>query len=364
LTKVLVIEPSGQLWGSERALLDIVGLLPDTEVWVCCPPATSLLQELQRRGIGALPWFVSDLHKKSRWVRLKAALGVLLACIKLKPDVIHVNQAGAYKTALLASKILRVPLVCHVRLFEEVPYLAKQPQHVRRISALIAVSNSIAAAIRSEPSLQHIALHTLYDGYVRQSQNTKGHRRIDNQIICLGRLEWRKGQDIALEAAKLLGKTISLLVVGDGQRDFTVELKSRFSGLTNVVWHGFATEPMPLLLSSTVLVCPSHLEPLGRVVFEAWDAGCLPVVFAGSGGAAEIIEQSGGGLAYTEQSAQCLASVLEHALASSETERPRMIESGRTWMAEHCDARKNGAVLASILAEAAGKTPQAIGVNP
>ena len=32
-----------------------------------------------------------------------------------------------------------------------------------------------------------------------------------------------------------------------------------------------------------VLACPSHREPLGRVVFEAWDAGAVPVVFAGAG---------------------------------------------------------------------------------
>jgi hypothetical protein len=36
-------------------------------------------------------------------------------------------------------------------------------------------------------------------------------------------------------------------------------------------------------------VCPSHMELLGRVIFEAWDVGAVPVAFSGSGGAAEIV---------------------------------------------------------------------------
>jgi glycosyltransferase involved in cell wall biosynthesis len=106
----------------------------------------------------------------------------------------------------------------------------------------------------------------------------------------------------------------------------------------------------PVLATAAVLACPSHREPLGRVVLEAWDAGCLPVVYAGSGGAAEVVGASGGGLIYESQTPDCLAAALSRALSTPAAERARMVSKGRTWARANCDAEAYGRALAAIFA--------------
>src|SRR4051794_23950073 len=58
MTRVLVIEAAGNLWGSERSLLDMISGTQGIEVTVCCPPGRPLLAELEKRGIRSIPTFV------------------------------------------------------------------------------------------------------------------------------------------------------------------------------------------------------------------------------------------------------------------------------------------------------------------
>jgi len=108
MTRTLIIEPAGGLWGSERALLDLIESAPGLEVAVCCPPRTPLAGELERRGVRVLPWFIERLHQKSRWRRALAAVGVLRACLVFRPDVIHINQSGAWRVTLPARRSLKI----------------------------------------------------------------------------------------------------------------------------------------------------------------------------------------------------------------------------------------------------------------
>ena len=76
MTKVLVIEAAGNLWGSERALLDLIDHMLAIELAVCCPPNRPLLSEFAKRRIRVFPHFIYGLHEKTRWSRLKAVFGV------------------------------------------------------------------------------------------------------------------------------------------------------------------------------------------------------------------------------------------------------------------------------------------------
>src|SRR6516225_5496965 len=67
MTRTLVIEGSGELWGSERALLDLLDVLPRTDLAICCPAQMPLNDELNRRRLLVLPYYVYGLHLKSRW---------------------------------------------------------------------------------------------------------------------------------------------------------------------------------------------------------------------------------------------------------------------------------------------------------
>jgi glycosyltransferase involved in cell wall biosynthesis len=93
------------------------------------------------------------------------------------------------------------------------------------------------------------------------------------------------------------------------------------------------------------------------VIFEAWDAGCIPVAYAKSGGAAEIIEASGGGLLYADQSPACLADAIKGALSHTTLEREAMVARGRAWMKEHCSPERYAHEILTILSAASSKHP-------
>jgi len=125
VTRVLVIEPAGNLWGSERALLDLLVFAKNDEFAVCLPPNRPLGDKLRDLGIKMLPYYIYATHEKTKFARLLAAFGVLRACIEFKPDVIYLNQSGAYKVVLPAALLFRLPMVAHIRIYEDVAYLAK-----------------------------------------------------------------------------------------------------------------------------------------------------------------------------------------------------------------------------------------------
>lgn len=357
MTRVLIVEPAGGLWGSERALLDLIDATCDLEIAVCCPPGSPLQIELGQRGIRTLPWFVAELHRKSRWRRLQAALGVIRACITFRPDVIHVNQSGAYRVVLPAASLLNLPMVCHVRIFEDVAYLAKRSPVTKRLKALIAISGAVEAEIKRFPPLRAVPVHRIYDAYAPTSTATDVERQ-PGRFACVGRITPIKGQELlvhTLQMTDLFEGKVEALIVGDGEADYVRLLKDMApaAGPVHAIWTGFVADVLPLLSTCRALVCPSHREPLGRVIFEAWNAGAVPVVFAGSGGAAEIVTGSNGGLTYDAQSPAALSDALKRVLRLGAKERNALVENGRNWMVRNCSQKRYAAEIAHVMRRAA-----------
>jgi len=370
MTRVLIVEGAGNLWGSERALLDLLDSLTNIETAVCCPPKTPIEGELKNRNIRVLPYFVYALHEKSRWQRLWAALGVVRACLEFRPDVIYVNQSGSYKIARVAASLRRLPMVAHVRLFEDAAYLARQRPKPRRLRGIIAISDAMEAELRRFAQLKSIPLFRLYDAYAPKSLNAVSSGPAPDataRIACVGRIEPLKGQDLLVNALGLLGSIeggLQCLMIGTGKEDFVEKLKREASrqnidGLLQ--WRGFIRDVVPLLQTCPVLVCPSYRELLGRVILEAWDAGAVPVVFGGSGGAAEVVAAADGGIIYEKQEPRCLADAIQAAIKLDFKEKSRLVHNGRSWMAKNCDARSYGRAMHEIFSAvcAESNTPMA-----
>ena len=360
MTRVLVIEASGNLWGSERSLLDLLRGRPNLQVAICCPSETPLMGELEKLRIRTLPYYVYGLHEKSKWQRLRAAMGVLRACLEFRPDVIHLNQSGSYKVILPAATLLNLPIVAHIRIFEDVAYLARQSPSPRRLRGMIAISLAVEAEIRRFKTLEPIPLHRIYDAYTSWPRLPSSAEKTLHRVACVGRLVRIKGQDVLINALGFLNDFeggVECLMVGEGEEAFVQELKQIASNVnvaSSIQWLGFVSDIMPQLRTCSVLACPSHREPLGRVIFEAWDAGAVPVVFAGSGGAAEIVAAAEGGIIYDRQEPETLARALQEALELDHEQRTRFVNNGRSWMAKNCDPESYGDTVSRILTNARG----------
>jgi glycosyltransferase involved in cell wall biosynthesis len=359
MTRALIIEPAANLWGSERALLDLIHYLPNVEVAVCCPPEGPLISELEMRSIRLLPYFIYALHEKTRWQRLWAAMGVLRACLEFRPDVIYLNQSGCYRVVLPAAVLLNMPIIGHIRLFEDVAYLARRHPNPRRLRGIIAISSAILKEIRHFPQLKDIKAHHLYDAYLPSTEPIpQASERITNRLACVGRVAPNKGQDVLIEAIGCLkskGNNIECFIIGDGESEFVERLKqlaAHVDAASEIRWLGTRSDIIPILRTCVVLVCPSHREALGRVIFEAWDAGVVPIVCSKSGGAAEIVGAADAGVVYEEQEPQALAVAIAGALQLSCDEIGQIVENGRSWLSKNCDVKRYGEAIAKILSGA------------
>lgn len=354
-----MVEPAGNLWGSERVLLDMLRYWDPASAIVCCPPDTPLVKELAALKINAEGAFISHLHEKSKVARLRAAFGVLRTCLKHRPKLVYINQAGCLRVVRTATRLLRLPVVTHVRLFDDVPYLASVAPTSRDLSGLIAISESVADEIQTVPALHALKVDTLYDAFAPPAPVSLSPDQGEPLISCVGRIVPIKGQSVLLDALALGGWQIPSLrtfFVGSGGK-YEEELKGRSAalGLSNSVdWLGFHSRPVEIMAKCRAVVVPSAREPLGRVIFEAWHAGSVPVACAQSGGAAEVIRKSNGGILYEHNTPQSLRTALEQAVGLSAAERRQKVESGRAWMKQHCRPESYAAAMAAIFKRAAG----------
>lgn len=98
----------------------------------------------------------------------------------------------------------------------------------------------------------------------------------------VGRLNQNKGCDIFLQAMLLLSKlghVGHVHIVGDGPERTNLERLLEGSALS-VTFHGFLgrRSVFKVLEQSHVLVLPSATEGFPKVVAEAWNFGCVPVI--------------------------------------------------------------------------------------
>lgn len=356
---IMVLDPAGNMWGSERVLLDFLKseAVRERSIALCCPPGTLLEAAVNQLGIPVYPLFIADLHEKGKFSRLRAAIGLFKACRQFKPNVIYVNQAGATRIALLVGYLLHIPVIPHVRLLEDVRYIEDLNASEYSMPHVLAISSFIGDAFKDLNIKRRVIV--VYDAYVMKLSSNSNVASVQNssEFCCAARLVPMKGQDVLIQAVNELirsGIDVSLNLYGTGVpgKSFPFELADLVESLdlsSKVMFHGFLNDVPSAMQRHRAVVVPSLVEPLGRVIFEAWDAENLPIVGAFSGGAAEVISASKGGLLYSEQTPESLAGALMACLALSPYERQAMVSRGRRWLQENCNAAEYSVKLLNVL---------------
>ena len=358
-SNILVLDPAGNMWGSERVLLDFLGSdsAQKRNIALCCPPGTPLANAAKQIGIPVYPTFIANLHEKGKLARLWAAIGLLKACRQYKADVIYANQAGATRIALLVGRLLRIPVIPHVRLLEDVKYIECLNATEHAMPRVLVISKFIGDAFKNNNIKLRVTV--LYDAYMMKKALAANLSTSQNssEFCCAGRLVPIKGQNVLIHAMaklKASGINVSLNLYGTGLpgKSFQAEMVDLVKDLdlsSCVSFHGFVNDIPAEMHRHRAVVVPSQIEPLGRIIFEAWDAASLPIVGAFSGGAAEVIRASQGGLLYDEQSPEALAEALKTCLKLSSQEREEMISRGRNWLQVNCDPEEYSRTLLNVL---------------
>ena len=312
---VLVAHPSGELYGSDRVLLEAVAALvrDGFEVVVTLPVGGTLVHALQGRG-ARIEQCPSPVLRKSLFTP-RGILSFLTAAFRgffggwamisrTAPDLLFVNTLTIPLWVILA-RFRGVKVICHVHEAESAAprwqrlALAASLMLAHRIIANSAFSSEVL--IEALPSLRR-RLHVVYNG-VAGPVNPQPARVQMNALLAVvyvGRLSPRKGPDLIVEAIGELerrGIPASLDLYGDvfpGYEWYEEELRESVSRLhlEDVIrFHGFVDPVWPGIASGDVCVVPSRVdEPFGNTAVEAV-LSCRPVIASATSG---LIEATGG----------------------------------------------------------------------
>ncbi len=333
--------------GAERALLLTLTHLDRTryEPHVVVGTDGELAAQLRAAGVPVEVCAIRYLDARHPLAWLSGVVRMWRIARRVGPRLIHANDVPSLQPAGYVARLMRVPVVTHVRFPDERTgfawFLRSGFARALFVSRALEVDACAAA-----PDLFAGRTDVVHDGVVVPvpvDDATKARLRrelnlpAEAVVIALtGQVSEVKGIWEFVEAAARVAPAhpaVVFAVLGDDlktggalrremeRRVADVGLSSRFRFL------GFRPNAPALLPAFDLIAVPSHVEPLGNATLEAMAAG-LPVVGSRVGGIPEMVVDGETGLLVPSRDAARLADALA-SLADDPARRRAMGASGR-----------------------------------
>jgi glycosyltransferase involved in cell wall biosynthesis len=307
------IVPSSELGGQELSMVDeCVGLARrGHDVTLAYTYPGDLLERYEGAGVRTLHVRDIAIDSARRLRSVFSCVGTLFATAPVDADAVVIN--GYYVTPLgsAVSRVKRVPLVCHLRIFPPEAFSRQWKYGLRGVSRFVAVSRPVRdawVAVGCEPDLVDV----VHDGIDTEAFSPRRSRATVRQalgvptdaftVLYFGRLDKSKNLESLLRAFAGLALPPSrarLLIAGQpvdhaspaagcayiqGLRRLAGEL-----GVGEAVhWLGVRKDIPDLLGASDASALFAYNEAFGRATVESLACGVPPVVTK-HGGSAEIM---------------------------------------------------------------------------
>ena len=281
----------------------------------------------------------------------------------VRPDVVYVNTL-TLPTWVGAARAAGLPVVVHVRELEsQLPDVVNKGLLSPLLAATTVVANSRATAEHMTRLLPRLAdrVEVLYNGIELPPRDERSAPppRGPAHVVVVGRLNLRKGQDVALEALRRLrttGRDVRLTVVGSafpGYEHVEDDLRARARLVAEdaVEFVGFRSPGWAAMADADVVWVPSRLEPFGTVAVEAMAVG-RPAVVSRVGGLVEIVEDGCTGRTVEPDDPGALARATAELLDDPAGARV-MTDQARASVEERFTLARYGPELRDILTRAA-----------
>lgn len=355
---LLVLAPSGDLYGSTRALLHALPALVETfHVTLAFGEAGPAVQRAAARGAVTKVWPDFALRRRNLSVRgfpmwsahCASALREAQRVHEERPiDLVYSNTLASGIGPLLRLR-WRVPHVVHMHECPQQPrWLPRALLRIARFSSDLVICNSEstrAFLLRFEPALEKSSV-VVHNGIELPAPDARPRpiSREPLRITCVARIHPKKGHVVLLEAARRAPGALDggweihfygdTLPEHEGLRaDLTARIQEY--GLEGTVhWHGFVADTREMYQDADVAVVPSvQAEEFSLVCVEAQSME-LPVVATGPGGPSEILVDGETGYIVPPGDPLALAEAIGRLEADPELRRD-MGRRGRARMLAH-----------------------------
>jgi glycosyltransferase involved in cell wall biosynthesis len=242
-----------------------------------------------RHGVSITQW----LHPRVRVVEVGSWLprGDLARALETyAPEVVHAHLRRSTKLLAQIRPAAATLVTVHI---------AVNGPHFADMDGIICIARwqrqQIPAGYRGrvyEINPGYIPHHRLTPPQIEALRRELGVRPHEFLIGAVGRLAYKKGFDILIEAFKRAAlPNAKLVILGEGS-----ERRRLTRALTaDISLPGFRAHIKDYYQAFDLFVCPSRSEPFGFVLLEALDAG-VPIVASDALGPAEILSRYPGKL--------------------------------------------------------------------
>lgn len=306
---VLFLHPAAAFGGASKSLIELYRLLHAGGVrGTVLTPVGAVCQSFEKAGMRVRP--VKGLsqfdntrygyYRKVRWLILLREFLLLpfalagLWRLRREPfDLIHINEITLLPLGVIAKRLLRVPMVVHVRSLQRKPGSGMRTSWLngllrRYADAVVAIDHTVALTLEAT-----LPLSIIHNGLEVTDQPVDRHAEGEPvKVGFLGVLIPLKGIFELVEAMRILkarGVAIECLVAGENARQisgfkawvlrkfgFARDVRAELEELIRrdeledqIKLLGFVSDVRELYPQLDILCFPSHLNAAGRPVFEA-----------------------------------------------------------------------------------------------
>ncbi len=276
----------------------------------------------RRAGAARLPVWPQAL-RSTAWLVPGRMGRVRRGMLARRVSAVILDGSHELKTVGLAAHQMNVP---HVILRRGIPQ-PLTPGWANRwlmrnvVTRLIANSQATLDAMAGgfPEDMERLRPRVIYNGVEPAGWQPPATRPPTGRIAVVGRLEWEKGVDRAIQALHLLRRRMghaTLRVIGEGSQRVNLETLVGELGLADAVeFTGHSSDVRHLLNECDVLVLPSRWEGFGFVLVEAMLLE-MPTVAFDLPAAREVILDGTTGLLVPQDDIDALAGALGAILAT------------------------------------------------
>lgn len=355
--KVVLAESGQAVGGTERVVWELATrLLPArfaVRVWLSPARAVDPLAEaLAARDIPVRR--IAEVDSRWDWGGMAATVRALR---EDKPELLHVHHVWPAADRYLAT-LAGWAGVPHLVVTEHVvgeahssAQVSLKRRELKRADAVTAVSTAVAESLVHDYGAERAHIRVVPPGadvpepdreepLARQLRAELGAGLLKPLIVCVGRLERQKGQDVLLDAvAELRRRGVECVVAlaGAGTERAVLEKRCATLGLNGQVhFLGALDDPVPLITAANVVALPSRWEGLPLVLLEAMMRG-RAVVASAVGGIPEVVTDGVNGRLVPPEDAMALAAAMEPLLRKTDVaihlgrEAARAVSDDYTW---------------------------------